>query len=233
MPSKIDYLIVVDDESLDAAIAVVDDLAGRMERDLGSRDFCETISLRLVLDDQPLDVASFFDRFVQEDRMEAAAPLRRLMLAYLNNIVGDEGGLPWHYNGQAQHALRALVLLDADAHDVYRLYLDKGDIEHDAGPYELYAEYLERHGVHNEADIRFGIYLTMMGFRSADVDPAAVMEAAEGHVSSRRFADLVIEEEEKLAIKWGSVGEDYVQYLTATAPTDFSEDVIRMLSSAF
>lgn len=233
MPSKIEYLIVVDDESLDAAIAVVDDLAGRMERDLGSRDFCESISLRLVLDDQPLDVASFFDRFEQEDRMEAAAPLRRLMLAYLNNIEGGEGCLPWHYEGHALHALRALVLLDAGAHDVYRLYLDKGDIEHDAGPYELHAEYLERHGARNEADIRFGIYLTMTGFRSADVDPVAVLEAAEGHVSARRFADLVIEEEKTVAAKSGAMGEEYVHYLTAANPTDFSEEVIKLLQSAF
>ena len=63
------------------------------------------------------------------------------MLGYLNNIDGGEGDMPWHYGGQSLLALRALVLLDADAHDVYRLYLKKGDLEHDHGPYELYAEY--------------------------------------------------------------------------------------------
>ena len=115
------------------------------------------------------------------------------MLGYLNNIDGGEGDMPWHYGGQSLLALRALVLLDADAHDVYRLYLKKGDLEHDHGPYRALCRVLDRHGVRNEADVRFGIYLTLMGYLDTDTDPSLLLDGAERYVTAERLADIVIE----------------------------------------
>jgi hypothetical protein len=224
--------LVVPDDSREAAIAVLEDLATRMERDLNALICCETISLHFVQNGKPLGATAFFNRFVDNNWTEAVPVLRRLMLAYLNNIAGDEGGMPWHTNGQAQSALRALMLLDVNSYDVYRLYIVKGDPEHDHGPYEFYAEFAGHHGIAGEEDIRFGIYLTLIACQITDTDPSALLQSAERLVTPERFADLVIEEAQRHRDGfWNDCGETYIDYLRNQRGTAFVRRVIEILAA--
>jgi hypothetical protein len=192
--------LIVADDSRGAAIAVLDDLAVRMERDLESMILCDSIHVRLLRNGNDLDFGAFCDRFVQNGWREAVPLLRRILLAYLHHIPGGDGNMPWSYKGWAPaeagqpiRVLRALVMLDSGSQDVYRLYIAKGDLEHDTHPYELYGEYVRCHGVRNESDISFGIYLTVMGCNGAAIDTSALMDGAAHHVTPERFADLVME----------------------------------------
>jgi hypothetical protein len=112
-------------------------------------------------------------------------------------------------------------------------YLDKGDLEHDHGPYMLYAEYLDRHGIRNEADVRFGIYLTIVGCLETDTDPTGLLQGAQRHVSPERFVEIVIEEARHCGEDFSSDGgEPYVKYLVRSADTTFTRKVIEILSSS-
>jgi hypothetical protein len=183
------------DGGRDAAIAVVNDLADRMERNIEALYACGSINIRYIIAGQPLDNGAFFARFVDENWIEAAPALRRLMLAYLNGIEGGEGGMPWHYEcAGSPHAMRALMLLDLDAQDVYRLYLSKGDLEHDHWPYHFYKEYLSHRGWRHEADFRFSIHLTMSGCLDEIVDSLGPIRAGQDHVSAERLAEIIKEE---------------------------------------
>jgi len=223
--------VPVADDSRSAALAALEDLAGRMERDLDALYRCGAINFRFVCNGIDLDQTEFFGRFVRENWVEAARPLKRILMAYLNSIEGGEGCMPWHDGGQAIQALRALVLLDPDAYDAYRLYLEKGDLEHDHSPYELYTEFVVRHGIRHEADVRFGIFLTVMGCLDTDTNPKPLMKRAEKIVTPERFADIVIEEAEVRDDGfWEEYGRDYVKYLGDGGST-FQQAVVALLKA--
>lgn len=217
------------DHGCDAAITLLENLASSMESDIEALYRCQFIQIRLEVDGVPVDFNAFFDRFVQEGWIKAAPPLRRLMLAYLANIAGGEGAMPWHLNGQSLQALCALALLDPDCLDVYRLYIEKGDHYHDHGPYDLYAEFLDRHGLRSEVDVRFGVFLTMKGWDDLRVDPTSFLEGAAQLVTPERFTELVMEEAVVWdKFYWDNYSREYIDYI-GRADTPFASKVANAL----
>ena len=185
--------------SSERAIGLVDDLAERMEHGTSALIRCGSINVRFVIAGEVVSNTAFFARFVDERWVNAAPALRRLLTAYLEGIEGGEGCMPWHHQGGGSgFALRALMLLDLDAYDVYRLYLDKGDLEHDQWPYNFYKEYVDRRGWRNEADVGFGIYLTMLGCSDTDVDANHPIQAAERLMSAERLVEIIRAEATRL-----------------------------------
>lgn len=221
------------DGGIGAALAVLEELAARMEHDLDALILCNTITLRFVLDGQEIPADTFFDRFVQTRSAEAVPLLRRILLAYLNGIEGGEGGMPWNLTGQSFQALRALLLLDANSLDIYRLYIDKGDLEHDDLPFGFFAAYVRRHGVRGEADIRFGIHMTLLGCQTDWVDPAPLLAGAARLLTAERFAAMVTETVAAHGdAAWPALRGAYAAYLERHSTTAFTREVIALLQAA-
>jgi hypothetical protein len=141
------------------AIAALNALTARIEVDFDALVFCNRLVPRFVLDGVVLSDQDFFNRFVECRWTRAEPALRRLLISYLKRFPGGQGQEPWWKN---EHALRALVLLDVDAEDVYRRHLRKHDISLYGTPYTtLYREYLKVRGWRHEADLRFSAFLTL------------------------------------------------------------------------
>ena len=90
-------------------------------------------------------------------------------------------------------------MLDPDQRDVYGLYLQKRDGEHDTYPNtELYGEFITRHGYRNEADIRFGVFVVMNTIWGNLNDEAwqesGLFKHAERLLTPQRFAEILVDE---------------------------------------
>lgn len=116
-----------------------------------------------------MDEASFFAGLVERN-VPVAHELRALLNTYLE-VLGDggEGVQPWEDPengiGALGSALHALAILDPDALDVVRAYLEKRDGEHECYCWEaVLPAYFDRHGWLNAETVRFGIYAVLNCF---------------------------------------------------------------------
>jgi hypothetical protein len=206
----------------DDCIAVLRELASRIESDFHAMLVCDAFSPRFVVAGEVEDCETFFGRFVDEDWSDAAPELRRVLWGYLTRIHGGEDGRPW---ASAGSALRALMLLDLDAQDVFRLYIDKGDLEHEHGPYEFYEEFVARRGWRNAADVEFSLYLTIRGCFDTEVDPTTPIEMAEQFMTAQDAATQIREIFERFQLS--DCISDYVKRLAPASP--YVEEVARTL----
>jgi hypothetical protein len=212
-----------------AAMALLAEIADRMERSFDALLICGAIHFRVLLHGAPLDLCGLLDRIEREGWREAAPLLRRSLLTYLSEIEGGEGAMPWSYQGQALRALRALGLLDPDSHDVWRHYVRKGDMEHEPESVTLYGAYLARHGAGGEAGIAFGIAMTLQG----RMPGTRLLRDAERQVTAERFAELALAEiTAARAEQYGAFGEDYPDYLLAQSTSKFARTAADRLRAA-
>jgi hypothetical protein len=214
----------VADETEGAAVVAIQELANKFKSGLLDQVFDDFLKVTFRIGGRVISEETFFANLVERDWKSTAPALRELVMSYLDQIEGGEGNMPW----PTGHALRALVLLDPDAHDVYRSYINKGDLEHDHLPYMLYEDYVRRHGIRNADDVRFGIYLTLMGFLDTGVDPVPLIQGAERLITADQFAAIVMEEAAHDEF-WSGWGKKYVEYLGRDADA-FALAVIEILS---
>ncbi len=116
-----------------------------------------------------MDEASFFAGLVERN-VPVVHELRALLNTYLE-VLGDggEGVQPWEDPdngiGALGSALHALAILDPDALDVVRVYLEKRDGEHEGYCWDaVLPAYFNRHGWQNAETVRFGIYAVLNRF---------------------------------------------------------------------
>jgi hypothetical protein len=153
--------VAVEAPSLNEAGAIValNALTLKIETDFDALVFRYRMVLRFVLAGERLTDEDFFNKCLELRWIQAAPALRRLLTAYLRKFRGGEGVSPCWKN---EHALRALILLDVEAEDVYRAHVKKHDISLYQTPcVELYRDYLKARGWRHEADLRFSAFLTL------------------------------------------------------------------------
>jgi hypothetical protein len=153
--------VAVEAPSLNEAGAIValNALTLKIETDFDALVFRYRMVLRFILAGERLTDEDFFNKCLELRWIQAAPALRRLLTAYLRKFRGGEGVSPCWKN---EHALRALILLDVEAEDVYRAHVKKHDISLYQTPcMELYRDYLKARGWRHEADLRFSAFLTL------------------------------------------------------------------------
>jgi hypothetical protein len=153
--------VAVEAPSLNEAGAIValNALTLKIETDFDALFFRYRMVLRFILAGERLTDEDFFNKCLELRWIQAAPALRRLLTAYLRKFRGGEGVSPCWKN---EHALRALILLDVEAEDVYRAHVKKHDISLYQTPcMELYRDYLKARGWRHEADLRFSAFLTL------------------------------------------------------------------------
>jgi hypothetical protein len=153
--------VTVEAPSLNEAGAIValNALTLKIETDFDALVFRGRMFLRFILAGERLTDEDFFNKCLELRWIQAAPALRRLLTAYLRKFRGGEGVGPCWKN---EHALRALILLDVEAEDVYRAHVKKHDISLYQTPCtELYRDYLKARGWRHEVDLRFSAFLTL------------------------------------------------------------------------
>ncbi|SFK54347.1 hypothetical protein SAMN04488125_102350 [Methylorubrum salsuginis] len=116
-----------------------------------------------------MDEASFFAGLVERN-VPVVPELRALLNAYLEAMGdGGEDVQPWEDPdegiGALGSALHALAVLDSDALDIVRVYLEKRDGEHEGYCWgTVLPAYFNRQGWHDAETVRFGIYAVLNRF---------------------------------------------------------------------
>ncbi|NOU07900.1 MAG: hypothetical protein HOO99_17130 [Hyphomicrobiaceae bacterium] len=150
-----------DDE--DGAIAALETLATKFTSGvdaLADTQYHPQIQFAFQIKNGPKrNEKKFFDRLVTESWSRAVPSLRKLILCYLDQIHGGEDGMPWH---RCSPAIRAFVLLDPSPRDVWKLWIKKGDAEHDSYPVDkLYDEYMRGRSYGSLDDFAFCALMTL------------------------------------------------------------------------
>ena len=153
--------------------------------------------------------AAFFRR-IATDALPVVPELRALLLTYTDALgEGGEGVQPWQEPekgaGGLGPALHTLALLDPDACDVMRAYLETRDGEHEAYALEVVVPaFFERHGWYDAAAVRFGIYATLNRFWGGRRPPAGFVgmrDAMARLLTPEEAAEVVLREAEHFGRK--------------------------------
>jgi hypothetical protein len=190
------------DWSVQACDEALWELAKRIEADMPSMIWGETLRFRFAVAGEITNETEFFQRLLDQ-QINAVAGLRTLLLTYLDKIgVGGEGRQLWQ-NGEKGiaalgPALRALVLLDPDALDVFRIYLSKRDGEHEGycrGT--IMPDFVKTHGWRDRKALQFGIYFILNSFWggfSLNPNEYGLLTAASCMVSAKDFVGMLLGE---------------------------------------
>ena len=217
-------VVVLKDWSLEACAMALREQRMRIDSQFESlvagSQFAKSLEFRYVVGDQNYEEAEFFQLLVDQ-WADVAQELRALLTTYLKKIgAGGEGGQPWKHGGSGTpalgHAMRALVLLDPDALDVFRVFLAKRDGEHEGYCRDtILPDYVRTHGWRNRKALRFGIYFTFNmlwgGGGCGPINGGGLMTAASCMVSPKEFVDLVTTEASALRLDplWNDQDEGY------------------------
>ncbi len=226
------------DRCAEALFSVCTPLAGLTEEaisaafnDISTR-FADGVSqfvafnmLRLIfaLENRKISEEELCGHLVDDRMLGVVAPLRRLLLTYLENIKGGWRDQPWYFGDEGEaalcHLLRALMLLDGPhSYDIMRAYMLKRDGEHECFSGDvLYPEMLKLYRLSNEVDIRFGIFFVLNriwgGRGPAEFlwNTNGLLDIAPSIVSAERFADIILNELEafRLAPTFGRSGSPH------------------------
>ena len=210
--------IEITDLSANACIQGIQEAARRIDWQLDRMIVKNSLTFNFITPHETFDEKSFYSQVV-DSGYAAAAALRALLNSYVARVGAGEGTNPWcdPQNGVAGlgYALRALVILDPNSLDVFRAYAAKRDGEHEVYCCRvLFPEYVARHGLKDEAAIRFGVYLTinqMWGGLTIDRVPFGLMEAAKVFVPPKRFYEILMQEIQAFNLKpqWSDQTKDW------------------------
>jgi hypothetical protein len=193
---EVAHLIDVPSDSEAGAISALQTLIGMFEKGVDALVYDWRIHLKFRLDGETFEEKDFFNGLVRQSWTGTAPYLRKLVMTCLEQIEAGQDFMPW----PSEPAFRALVLLDPDARDVWRLYLQKGDSGHFEYPAtDLFDEYVQSRGWHGADDISFGVYMLFERLNwSVDaehvLDQCGLMAAAQRLMPSHQFADVLVAE---------------------------------------
>jgi hypothetical protein len=217
-------MIVLKDWSREACAMALREQRMRIDTQFESlvagSQFAKNLEFHYVVGDETYEEAYFFHRLAG-DRIDVAQELRALLTTYLHKIGdGGEGKQPWQH-GQGGiaalgSAMRALVLLEPDALDVFRAYLAKRDGEHEGYCREtILPDYLRAHGWRNRETLRFGIYFAYNmfwgGLTGGRVNSNGLMTAAAQMVSAGEFVAMLLAEAAAFNLdpQWNDQDEEF------------------------
>lgn len=184
------------------------DVSRRIEANFEKMIGKYTFRLYFVVGHRQISEPEMFQTIIDQE-MPVTEGLRAVLSAYLEQVKPDARNQLWYEDeegiGALGYALRALVLLDPDALDIFRLYLARRDTEHEGFCLNVVLpEFVEKHGWRDEKALRFGVYCAINGFNGAGFDRKdaySLIVAASRMVDAKSFAKLVIDEASNMDLK--------------------------------
>jgi hypothetical protein len=166
----------------------------------------EMISFRFVQPDSYLNEQAFFEMVV-ERKLDVKLELRELLRNFTQSSFrrGDSG--PWTGGEERPAAfgypMHALAKIDADAFDLLRRYVNCRDQRHDLYcSLRIVPDYSNQHGWRSKDALSFGVYFLMDRISmDDDYSDFGVISAAEGLLSAKDFASVIVAEAKEAAGK--------------------------------
>lgn len=185
-------------EACDAALTK---MTKRMARNFAAVTWGRNLRLNFEVAGEPCTEQRFFDEIVSRN-LPLQSVLRDLLATYLKKIgKGGEGRQLWQSEEVPAlgFAMRALVLLDASALDVFREFVRKRDAEHESYCRRvILRDFVARHGWRDIEAVKFGVYFHMhleqSGLVGFKLDTYGLVTAAEHLVPADVLAGIIVKE---------------------------------------